>query len=159
MKSFICFTVLFLLTGNLFSQDTLITKNGELIGAKVLEINEDEVKYKKSSNPDGPLYVIKKSEVVVIEYQNGTRDVFNSAGNNGSINDDSGDRASDRVYIDRKPALNVFLGAVALNPWNWAWGNGWYASGWARGWRGHHGGHRHGHHHGYYGRRGGGSHR
>jgi hypothetical protein len=160
MKGFIGFIVMCLLSGNVFSQDTLITKDGEMIGAKVLEINQEEIRYKKSSNPDGPLYVIKKSEVVVIEYQNGTRDVFSITNNSGSLSDNNDDQSSDPVYVNRRPAFNVIVGALALNPWYWGWGGPWCSGGWVRGWRGHHGGgHYNGHHHGYYGRRGGGNHR
>ena len=36
----------------------------------------DSIKYKKFDNPNGPLYTILKSEVFLIKYENGTKDVF-----------------------------------------------------------------------------------
>jgi len=62
-----------------FSQDTIYTRSGSVIAAKVTEINQDEVKYKKAANPDGPTYVVNKNEIALIEYKNGTKDVFASS--------------------------------------------------------------------------------
>jgi len=50
--------------------------NNSVIRAKVTEINQDEIKYKRCDNLTGPLYTIKKSEVSEIQYANGTRDVI-----------------------------------------------------------------------------------
>ena len=58
------------------AQDTLYTRNGDVINAKVAEITQLEIKYKKTSNPDGPLYTIDKDEVALIHYKNGSKDVF-----------------------------------------------------------------------------------
>ena len=37
------------------------------------------IKYKKFDNPDGPVYTLKKSEVFMIKYPNGNKDVFNDS--------------------------------------------------------------------------------
>ena len=58
------------------AQDTLLTRNGEVIAAKVLKITPTEIEYKHSDNPDGPLIVVLKSEVASIRYANGTREAF-----------------------------------------------------------------------------------
>jgi hypothetical protein len=57
--------------------DEIILKNGEVISAKVTDVGVDEIKYKKCDNPTGPNYSILKSEVFMIKYANGTKDVFN----------------------------------------------------------------------------------
>jgi hypothetical protein len=59
--------------------DYILLKNGEEIGGKVLEVGSTEIKYKKCDNPDGPTYTVNKSEVFMIKYQNGTKDVFSDA--------------------------------------------------------------------------------
>jgi hypothetical protein len=59
-----------------FSQDVITTKSGESIKAKILEVGTTDIKYKKSDNPDGPLYWISKTAVIMITYQNGTVDVI-----------------------------------------------------------------------------------
>lgn len=59
-----------------FSQDTISKINGSKIHSKIIEIGTTEIKYKKFNNVDGPIYVISKSEVLMIQYANGTKDVF-----------------------------------------------------------------------------------
>ena len=59
-----------------FSQDVITTRSGESIQAKVLEVGQTEIKYKKFDNPDGPGYWILKSVVLMVKYENGTIDVF-----------------------------------------------------------------------------------
>ncbi len=60
------------------AQDNITIKNGDEVKAKVIEINETEIKYKNFENQDGPTRIVYKSEVFSIKYQNGTKDVFNN---------------------------------------------------------------------------------
>lgn len=53
------------------AQDTLYTKNGKSIICIVTEIGIDEIKYKDYENPDGPVYVLRKVDVLRITYKNG----------------------------------------------------------------------------------------
>jgi len=70
----------FLLFGYLsYSQDTIIQRNGSHIPSKVLEIDKNDIKYKRFENLDGPSYLISKADVSLIRYQNGTIDSFNVA--------------------------------------------------------------------------------
>jgi len=88
MKKFILilFSVVFI--NALHAQDFIIKKNGDEISAKVEEIGTTEIKYKKFDNQDGPMYTIARTEVFMIKYANGTKEVFttdaavNQAGNN-----------------------------------------------------------------------------
>ena len=52
-------------------------KSGDDIKAKVLEVTQTEIKYKKFESMEGATYTINKSEVLMIRYQDGTKDVFN----------------------------------------------------------------------------------
>lgn len=61
----------------IFSQDNIIKKNGEEIKAKVVEVGTTEIKYKKFEKQNGPTYAINKSEVFMINYEDGTKDVIN----------------------------------------------------------------------------------
>jgi hypothetical protein len=56
--------------------DVIILKNGKEIESKVLEVSPSEIKYKKIDNLEGPLFTINKSDVFMIKYQNGSKDVF-----------------------------------------------------------------------------------
>ncbi len=60
-----------------FSQDIITQKSGEDIQAKVLEINQTDVKYKKFDNQNGPTFTLLKSDILMIRYENGTKDIFN----------------------------------------------------------------------------------
>lgn len=58
------------------SQDILTKNTGEDIEVKVLEITTQEVRYKKFDNQDGPIYTILKPDLLMIRYENGTKDIF-----------------------------------------------------------------------------------
>lgn len=58
------------------AQDMITTKKGEDIQAKVLEITINEIKYKRNDNPNSPIYTILKSDVLMIRYENGSKDIF-----------------------------------------------------------------------------------
>ncbi|GHT34666.1 hypothetical protein FACS189434_11220 [Bacteroidia bacterium] len=59
-----------------FAQDVITLKSGDEIQALVQEIGTDEVKYKKFDNKTGPTYTLKKSDIFMIKYANGSKDVF-----------------------------------------------------------------------------------
>lgn len=60
------------------AQDVIVKTDGSTILSKVLEVNTNDIKYKKHSNPKGPTYTINKSEVMSINYENGDKDLFSS---------------------------------------------------------------------------------
>ncbi len=61
--------------------DNIILKDGKEISAKVIEITPDLIKYKKCSNLDGPTHSIYKSEVLILQYNDGSRELFNTIDN------------------------------------------------------------------------------
>lgn len=75
MKLFISIVIVFSSTC-LFAQDIIVFRNGEEIEARVEEVAEKTIKYRKYDNLSGPLYTVNKSEVFMIRYENGDRDVF-----------------------------------------------------------------------------------
>lgn len=58
------------------AQDVIVKTNGDEIIVKVTEITDVQIKYHKFDNLNGPVYNIDKSEVFMIKYENGTKDVF-----------------------------------------------------------------------------------
>ncbi|NTW34093.1 MAG: DUF4190 domain-containing protein [Bacteroidetes bacterium] len=58
------------------SCDTIVLNTRVEILAKVLEITPDEIKYKRCNNLNGPTIIIKKSDVFIIKYPNGTIEYF-----------------------------------------------------------------------------------
>lgn len=65
----------------------MIRKDNTHIEARVLEITESQVKYRRFSNLDGPIYTINKSELAVIIYTNGETELFGSSGASTPQND------------------------------------------------------------------------
>jgi hypothetical protein len=56
--------------------DLIITKEGEEIESKIIEINQSSINYKLHRNLDGPVMIINISEVFMIKYKNGDKKVF-----------------------------------------------------------------------------------
>ena len=75
-KAFLLFATFCISAASVFAQDVITLKNGEDIEALVQEIGEVDVKYKKFDNPNGPNYTLKKAEIFMIRYANGSKDVF-----------------------------------------------------------------------------------
>lgn len=75
MKQYFSFMAILLFFSTFsFSQDEILLNSGETVKAIVTEVNDKEVKYKKYSNPEGPLFVIKKREIKKLTYKNGEED-------------------------------------------------------------------------------------
>ena len=72
--------IIFAITG--YSQDLITENSGNDINAKILEVTSTEVKYKKTNFLDGPTFTILKSDILMIRYANGTKDVFGKSASN-----------------------------------------------------------------------------
>ena len=75
-KLFLFLTIFCVSVASIFAQDVITLKNGDEIQASVQEIGDVDVKYKRVDNPNGPNYTLKKSDIFMIKYANGSRDVF-----------------------------------------------------------------------------------
>ena len=75
-KSIFTLTALIAISITAFSQDVITQKTGEDIQSKILEVNQNGVKYKKFDNLDGPTFTLLKSNILMIRYENGTKDIF-----------------------------------------------------------------------------------
>lgn len=64
-------------TLSLNAQDILVRKGGEIENVRVLEVTPTEVKYKKSDNEDGPVFIEKRSNLYSVRYMNGELQTFN----------------------------------------------------------------------------------
>jgi len=56
--------------------DNIIMRNGKEIKCIVSEVGLSEIKYKKCDNINGPLYTVDKTEVLMIQYSNGTNEII-----------------------------------------------------------------------------------
>ncbi|MBL0341392.1 MAG: hypothetical protein IPP71_10880 [Bacteroidetes bacterium] len=76
MRIYIFLVMLFSVVMQVQAQDTLFHASKGKLVVKVLEISDAEVKYKLSSYPDGPVYVIRKKEALKIVYASGLIEAF-----------------------------------------------------------------------------------
>jgi hypothetical protein len=86
--------------GSMIAQDAIIKRNGDEIKAKVKAVNNTEIEYVRYDNLEGPLYKIAKSDVLLIMYSNGTKDIFSNettAANNNISNTASNDNNVKKV--------------------------------------------------------------
>jgi hypothetical protein len=94
----------------LFAQDIIILESGDEIKTKVQEIGTDNVKYKKYDNPSGPIYTLMKSDIFMIKYENGDKDVFKETESKAAAT-----VAPDRARKDTLRVDNDFWGAIIVD--------------------------------------------
>jgi hypothetical protein len=56
--------------------DTIVSVMGDVIIGKVTEVSDTEIKYKRCGISNGPTFTIRRSNISLIKYANGTRDFF-----------------------------------------------------------------------------------
>lgn len=87
------------------AQDVIVKKDGSTILAKVTKVGEKEIEYKKFKSESDRLYSISTSSVMIINYEDGEKEVFNNDNiqntqfENASIN-------SGPKYINLSPDTN-----------------------------------------------------
>ena len=70
------FIALVSISMNSFSQDVITPVFGNDIQVKVIEVTKTDIAYKKWDNPTGPTLKMPKSEVLIINYANGKKEVL-----------------------------------------------------------------------------------
>lgn len=85
LKMFLCVAML-LVVLVAQSQDYLFMINSDTLKTKILEVNENDVRYKDFDNLDGPIYTINKSRIDKIIYQNGKVEFFRTGESNDNNN-------------------------------------------------------------------------
>jgi hypothetical protein len=76
MKIFITALFCFSFTISTHAQDKIMFIDGTEILSKVIEINNNEIKYKQFDNQNGPTIITLKKNIFIIKYENGTKEVF-----------------------------------------------------------------------------------
>lgn len=79
MKRLLTTFLLLALTISTWAADIIIKQDETRIDAIIAEVSETTIKYRKVSNPNGPLFVIKVDEIASIIYSNGEVQAYNTA--------------------------------------------------------------------------------
>ena len=105
MKQLITVLMLVFSASILKAQDVITLKSRETINSKVTEVGISELKYYKAANPLESVYVVSKTDVAQVQYQNKTVEVFNNDINyyNGSlpVNNGSNNQQPNVVVIEQ----------------------------------------------------------
>jgi hypothetical protein len=80
-KTLLTITLIIGMFGDINCQDILYKKDGTEIKAKVIEITDSFIKYKNFNQLDGPLRNLDISELFMIIYQDGTKEIFKKPDN------------------------------------------------------------------------------
>jgi hypothetical protein len=88
-----CLVFLCCLSENLMGQDIVLTRKQETLKTKILEIDDQNVKYKRFDFLDGPTFSIKKSDILLIIYSNGLRETFDTTEATAGSSSSSSSRA------------------------------------------------------------------
>ncbi len=87
------------------AQDIIVMKNGDIVQSKVQEITPTEIKYKKFSNLNGPLYTIEKATVLSINYENGEKELMTSS-DEAAIKDAAAEKGETSGLIEKVASPN-----------------------------------------------------
>ena len=72
MRKIFCFIAALIMAGmNLLAADVIVLRNSTRIDAKILEVSDTEIKYKKADNLNGPTFIQKVEGISAIIYENG----------------------------------------------------------------------------------------
>lgn len=71
MKNLLCATIFIFSLAQLFAQDNIIFLDGREENAKVIEVNSNEVKYTISKGEQPAVFVVLRSDVFMIQFEDG----------------------------------------------------------------------------------------
>lgn len=99
---------LFLCVASAFAKDVITKTDGTKLDAKVEEITETVIKYRKASNPTGPVYTIPISSVATVLYENGDMDSFNVSSGSSPVSSSQQISNSDDELIRLSKSHNYY---------------------------------------------------
>lgn len=90
MKRIYLFAIVALLAVGAKAQDTIIFRNGDELRVRVTEVSDAQIKYLLWSNQSGPVYTKSVSEIFMIKYNGGHKELYNQQSMQQSINGNRG---------------------------------------------------------------------
>jgi hypothetical protein len=62
--------------GIAIAQDTIYTYRGKVIPAKVYEVTQNDIRFKRSDDMGGKIHILTKDKVSLVTYKNGSHETF-----------------------------------------------------------------------------------
>lgn len=78
MKRLFILSTLIFVAASAYAQDIIYLKDGSTVKAKISEINDGDVKYKRFDNPEGPTYTISRDRAEKVVFENGVEEILAS---------------------------------------------------------------------------------
>lgn len=102
--------IVFTLTIN--AQDVIMYKNGDEVNAKVLSVSKQQITFKKTENINGPEYSEEISNLFMIKYKNGDKDVF--ANTNEEVLENKKNIGKEISYFQGVPVISYTENDVVI---------------------------------------------
>ncbi len=90
------------------AQDVIVRRDGDELQCKILEVSKNEVRYKRWTNQEGPAFTEKKSDIFMIKYENGEKDVMAYGTPSLEVQAPSAD-LSKTTSIEPTPLSDIYL--------------------------------------------------
>jgi hypothetical protein len=100
-----------------FAQDVIIKKNGDEIQSKVFEVDSNYIKYKRFDNVDGPNYILSKTEVFMIKYANGTKEIISELDEPETLQTEKRKMNEKKIFSEQKSFVSFGYGFGAYSIW------------------------------------------
>jgi len=103
--------------------DTIVFNHGESVSARIVESSDSEILYRKADFPTGPLYTVRKSEINIIKFSDGTavplnQPVYPAIAEYSQVSYARGEKDAQEYYDGRDAfAGGVFCGLLFIIGW------------------------------------------
>lgn len=97
-----------------FAQDIIIKRDGSEENVKIVEVSGGHIKYRKWTNQNGPIYNIPTTDIFIIKYMDGRKEVFQQ-NNDDNINDNINVEIPDFSHEKEKQMIRddrLYLGII-----------------------------------------------
>ncbi|RLD18526.1 MAG: hypothetical protein DRI69_10195 [Bacteroidetes bacterium] len=98
------------------AQDVIILKTGKKVEAKIIEINDVEVKYREYNDPDGIIFTMSRGKIREIRYETGRREKEVPEEMDEAYYVDDGKQAIKLNFFALAGATTILLYEYGLNP-------------------------------------------
>lgn len=107
------------------SNDIIVLKNATRIDAIIVEVDDNVIRYRKASNPNGPLFSQRTSEIASVIYANGEVQTFSAVAsnieqnqtvqnenlsNNNNTNSSESSKNKPKLQYNPRPTDNYIVG-------------------------------------------------
>jgi hypothetical protein len=113
MKNFILTVIISIIFFNLNAQDIIVKNDKTEIKAKIEELTETTIKYKKIEMLDGPSYNINKRDVFMIIYKNGTKEYMETIPESSKIINSNG-KPNDKIETNSQKNDTDYRGTTSV---------------------------------------------